>query len=475
MALDEKTNGGQKKKDEKNFSMQMSNYAEDSGAPYDPHEHRVVANPTTDRETLIHLLKGCLGTGILAMPNAFGNAGLALGTIATVLIGILCTYCLHVLVRSQYEMCKRLKVPILSYPESMKVALQHGPSAFRPFANISAPIVDFFLILYQLGICCVYIMFVAENIKEVTDQYWKPIDVRVHMLILLTPLVLICYIRNLKLLAPFSQLANIITFIGIAIILYYIFQDLPPISSARLVGTPQAFVLYIGTTLFALEAVGVVIALENNMKTPKSFGGWLGILNQGMGAITIMYIGVGFFGFIKYGSNAKGSVTLNLPQEQLLAQCVKIAFAIAIFISYALQAYVPIEIIWNTYLKAKLDQSNKKLLIEYVMRTVIVIMTFCLAVAIPLLDLFISLFGALCLSALGIAFPGIIELCVAYASNRLNFPLMLKDIILIIVGILGLIIGTYCSLLEIVKKMGEGESPLESSFQPNSTVSTLKL
>lgn len=51
-----------------------------------------------DKETLIHLLKGCLGTGILAMPNAFGNAGLALGTVATVLIGILCTYCLHVLV-----------------------------------------------------------------------------------------------------------------------------------------------------------------------------------------------------------------------------------------------------------------------------------------------------------------------------------------------------------------------------------------
>lgn len=51
-----------------------------------------------DKETLIHLLKGCLGTGILAMPNAFGNAGLALGTFATVLIGILCTYCLHVLV-----------------------------------------------------------------------------------------------------------------------------------------------------------------------------------------------------------------------------------------------------------------------------------------------------------------------------------------------------------------------------------------
>lgn len=51
-----------------------------------------------NNETLIHLLKGSLGTGILAMPNAFYNSGLLIGTVGTILIGILCTYCLHVLV-----------------------------------------------------------------------------------------------------------------------------------------------------------------------------------------------------------------------------------------------------------------------------------------------------------------------------------------------------------------------------------------
>lgn len=50
-------------------------------------------------ETLVHLLKGALGTGILAMPEAFKYAGLLNGFVSTILIGILCTYCLHVLVR----------------------------------------------------------------------------------------------------------------------------------------------------------------------------------------------------------------------------------------------------------------------------------------------------------------------------------------------------------------------------------------
>lgn len=88
-------------------------------------------------ETLIHLLKGSLGTGILAMPSAYANAGYVTGTIATILIGFLATYCLHILVRAQYELCKRLKVPILNYPQSMKVAFEQGPPIFRPFANAS--------------------------------------------------------------------------------------------------------------------------------------------------------------------------------------------------------------------------------------------------------------------------------------------------------------------------------------------------
>lgn len=63
-------------------------------------------------ETLIHLLKGSLGTGILAMPNAFLNAGLLVGTVGTILIGILCTYCLHVLVSISYTICSiRIIIP----------------------------------------------------------------------------------------------------------------------------------------------------------------------------------------------------------------------------------------------------------------------------------------------------------------------------------------------------------------------------
>jgi len=56
-------------------------------------------------------MKGNIGTGILAMPGAFKNAGLV-GTIGTLLMGIIYTHCLHMLVRFCCYRCDEWKFRI---------------------------------------------------------------------------------------------------------------------------------------------------------------------------------------------------------------------------------------------------------------------------------------------------------------------------------------------------------------------------
>lgn len=56
-----------------------------------------------------------------------------------------------------------------------------------------------------------------------------------------------------------------------------------------------------------------------------------------------------------------------------MAQCIKVMFAIAIFITYALQAYVPVEITWTTYLDHRIKKN--KLFWEYVVRTLVTLTT----------------------------------------------------------------------------------------------------
>ncbi|XP_050316379.1 proton-coupled amino acid transporter-like protein CG1139 isoform X2 [Anthonomus grandis grandis] len=428
---------------------------------YDPHLHREIESPTTNAETLIHLLKGCLGTGILAMPEAFKLSGMINGIISTFLIGALCTYCLHVLVKAQYIMCKKLKVALLTYPDSMKIACEMGPPFLRGFAPYAPGLTNFFLIFYQMGICCVYVVFVGKNLKHVGDEYTsKPYSLIVYILIIFIPFLLIICIKNLKLLAPFSILANIITLITFGVVCYYVVQDLDNFNDRPAVGKIVDYPLYFGTTLFSLQAVGVVIALENNMATPKNFRQPLGVLNIGMVLVTIIYVGMGMMGYWKYGEHIKSSITMNFNIKNILAQVVIISYSIAIYISYGLQGYVPVQIMWSNYIAKRLEDasSTKKTLFEYLLRISCVIITFVLAMTVPLLGLFISLVGSFCLSALGIAFPAIIEMCANWPENS-NPRTMLfwKDMLLIVIGIIGLSAGSYSAIYAIAGKLASGD------------------
>jgi proton-coupled amino acid transporter len=76
------------------------------------------------------------------------------------------------------------------------------------------------------------------------------------------------------------------------------------------------------------------------------------------------------------------------------------------------------------------------------------------SITIPELELFISLFGALCLSALGISFPALIQTCAFWKirTRRERIFLAMKNFAVIMFGLLGLIVGTYTSLEKIIHK-----------------------
>lgn len=82
-------------------------------------------------ESFVHILRGLLGTGTLAAPQAFHYAGYAGGIVNTIIIASLCAYCTHMLIKSQYILCKRHRVPFLTYSMAMKMALAEGPACLR--------------------------------------------------------------------------------------------------------------------------------------------------------------------------------------------------------------------------------------------------------------------------------------------------------------------------------------------------------
>ncbi|XP_058803940.1 proton-coupled amino acid transporter-like protein CG1139 isoform X2 [Phymastichus coffea] len=429
---------------------------DEEAALYDPFEHRKLAHPTSDLDTLIHLLKGSLGSGILAMPIAFKSSGLYFGLFATFFIGAVCTYCVHILVKCAHILCKRTQTPSLGFAEVAEAAFLVGPESIQKYARLAKATINTFLVLDLIGCCCVYVVFVSENIKHVADSHITEIygkddlwDVRIYMAILLPFLIAFSLVKNLKFLAPFSMVANCLIAAGLGITFYYIFTDLPELKDAKKITSIGEMPLFFGIAIFALEGIGVVMPLENNMKTPTHFIGCPGVLNIGMFFVISLYSTVGFFGYLKYQQTTKGSITLNLPEDDPLAQAVKLMIAAAIFFTYGLQFYVPMEIIWKN---VKGYFGSHKLIAEYILRIILVTFTVGMAIAIPNLGPFISLVGALCLSTLGLMFPSVIELVTVWEQERglgrFKWKLW-KNIMIISFGVLGLLTGTYTSLCEI--------------------------
>lgn len=113
----------------------------------------------------------------------------------------------------------------------------------------------------------------------------------------------------MKHLAPLSTIGNLLTIASFGIILYYIFREKLSLEGKRMAGPISEFTIFFGTVLFALEAIGVIMPLENEMKTPKDFRGPTGILNRAMSIIIALYIGLGLAGYLRYGSEVDGTGT----------------------------------------------------------------------------------------------------------------------------------------------------------------------
>lgn len=270
-------------------------------------------------ETLAHLLKGSLGSGILAMPLAFAHGGLWFGLGAMIIVGFICTYCVHILVKCAHMMCRRTQTASFGYAELAESVFANGPESLHTWSRFAGLVINTFIVMTLFGCCCVYNVFVATNMKQVIEHYSEfEYDLRWYIFFLLPFLIIINLIRNLKSMAIFSVIANIFVSLCLIVTAYYIFRDDLPAASERLpIASYQKLPLFFGTAVFALEAIGVVMTLENNMKTPQNFIGCPGVLNIGMFVVTVLYTAVGFFGYWKYGEETEGSITLNLPTEEM--------------------------------------------------------------------------------------------------------------------------------------------------------------
>ncbi|XP_058063458.1 proton-coupled amino acid transporter-like protein pathetic [Anopheles bellator] len=454
-----------------------------------PPHHPLIERPegedvhkTTYMETMMQLCKGNIGTGCYAMGVAFKNGGLLFGTIVTLLIGFVCVHCQHVLIncaklmqdrnqRARHEQRQMvfnnsmlspppsvvIEEPPPDFAETVGMCFRYGPRAIRRWATPMRRAVNVLICVSQLGLCCIYFVFISSNFKQIADRFGLILDVHLIMALLLVPVILTSIITKLKFLSYCSLVANVLMAIGIGITFYYALKDpLPPIAERRLMGSSDQLPLFYGIAIFAFEGIALVLPLQNEMKEPAEFGKTYGVLNVGMVFVVLLYTAFGFVGYLRWGDAVEGTMTLNLPDGELLAESVKVMISTGVLLGFALQFFVAIMIMWPTVMCHWRYASRHPGKAEMMFRVVMVLITFVIAECVPKLSLFISLIGAFCSSALALIIPPVIELIVEFSEvnsrPHTRTLLLVKNGCILLIALVGFGTGTYQSLSKIIQE-----------------------
>ncbi|XP_030747032.1 proton-coupled amino acid transporter-like protein CG1139 [Sitophilus oryzae] len=286
---------------------------------YDPYQNRDLQHPNGFLGAFMHIVKTSLGTGILAIPRAFKNAGLLVGLFGTLLVGIICTHAIHILVKASQKVCSKTKTPSLGFADTAEGVFKLGPPALHKWSRFAKYFVEGGLFCIHYLADAVYLVIISVSLTKFFKVYYPSTetwDEYIFKLILFVPLLICGQVRQLKHLVPFSFIANLMLIVTFGITAYYMFSGISEISikdrslAAGISGIPSFF----STVLFSMEGIGTIMPVENSMVKPK-FLGCHGVLNSAMMVIISLYASIGFFGYYKFGEGTEATITKNLPDD----------------------------------------------------------------------------------------------------------------------------------------------------------------
>jgi solute carrier family 36 (proton-coupled amino acid transporter) len=151
-------------------------------------------------ESLVHLLKATVGSGCFALANSVKNGGLILAPILTLFLGIICIHAQHILLKCSAKMKQRHEMKNWpSYAETVELAFSSSKNEkLRKITSKMKKTCNVIICITQLAFCCVFFLFVAENLKQILEFFGIEISLKVLIALVLIPMWLSALITNLK-------------------------------------------------------------------------------------------------------------------------------------------------------------------------------------------------------------------------------------------------------------------------------------
>lgn len=275
------------------------------------------------------LLKSFVGTGVLFLPRAFLNGGMLFSNLVLFGVAALSYFCFVLLV-------------------STRLAVEHsfGDMGFHIYGKWMRNLINFSLVVSQIGFSSAYIVFVSENLQAfvlAVSNCKTHISIGLMILMQMIIFLPLSLYRNINHIQKLALVADLFILAGLVYLYYF---DILTIVGQGGVSDIVNFnkndwTLFIGTAIFTFEGIGLIIPIQTGMKDPKKFPNVLGFV---MIIISVIFISMGALSYAAFGSSTKTVIILNMPQDNRFVNGVQFIYSLAILLSTPLQIYPAIEI-----------------------------------------------------------------------------------------------------------------------------------
>ncbi|KAJ0259548.1 Amino acid transporter AVT1C [Hirschfeldia incana] len=371
------------------------------------------------------------GVGILSTPYAAKEGGwLGLGILfiyglLSFYTGILLRYCLDS--ESDLE----------TYPDI-------GQAAFGTTGRIFVSIV----LYLELYACCVeYIILESDNLSSLYPNAGLSIggfelDAR-HLFALLTTIAVLptVWLRDLSLLSYISA-GGVIASVLVVLSLFWIgLVDDVGIHSKGTTLNLSTLPVAIGLYGYCYSGHAVFPNIYTSMANPNQYPS---ALLTCFTICTLMYAGVAFMGYTMFGEATESQFTLNLPQDL-------VATKIAVWTTVSSTLHYLFYVVALSLEELIPSRHNKSHWYAIAIRTALVFSTLLVGLAIPFFGLVMSLIGSLLTMLVTLILPPACFLSIV--RRKVTRTQMMLCVLIIIVGAISSVIGSYSALSQIIEKL----------------------
>ncbi|KAF9192150.1 neutral amino acid transporter [Haplosporangium sp. Z 767] len=375
--------------------------------------------------------KAFVGTGVLFLPKAFLNGGILFSSLLLAFVATICCIAFLMLVKVR-----------LVVRESFQ---DIGLILFGKYVRLA---VLLSVALSQIGFCCAYLIFVAENIDAVVQTFsrctFDAFRQKYYILIILAALIPLVLIRRMSILSLPSMVANLFIIFGIGYLWYFSINNLAVngIGPNIKLFNSSDFALFIGTAVFSFEGIGLVIPITESMAEPEKFPR---VLAMTIAVVALIFASVGVLCYSSFGDQVQTIVLLNLPVQSGWTITVEILYSIAMILSVPLMLSPASKIIEQGIFGTRSGGMDTKVKMQ---KNVLRITLICVCAVIsfvvggPNLDKFVSFVGSVACMPLCFIFPAMFHYKACAKTKREK----IIDIVMGVVGVAAMIFTLYITI-----------------------------